>query len=86
MTDDKPRRRRMPRWKRLSLAAGFFVLGVIGVITPVMPQTLFFLIALLLVGPDIPPARRAMTAILRRWPKLRKLVPRRLRDEGKRLR
>jgi uncharacterized membrane protein YbaN (DUF454 family) len=76
----------MPRWKRLSIAAGFFVLGVIGVITPVMPQTLFFLIAVLLVGPDIPPARRAVMGILRRWPKLRKLVPRWLRDEGKRLR
>ena len=86
MTDKKPRPPRMARWKRLSIAAGFFVLGVIGVITPVMPQTLFFLIALLLVGPDIPPARRAMTAILRRWPKLRRLVPRWLRDEGKRFR
>ena len=86
MGAEEPGRRRMARWKRLSLAAGFFVLGVIGVITPVMPQTLFFLIALLLVGPDIPPARRAMTAILRRWPKLRRLIPRRFRNEGKRVR
>jgi len=76
----------MARWKRLSLAAGFFVLGVIGVITPVMPQTLFFLVAVLLAGPDIPIARRAGTAILRRWPKLRKLIPRRFRNEGKRVR
>ena len=86
MGEEAPRRRRMPRWKRLCLAAGFFVLGVIGVITPVMPQTIFFLIALLLVGPDIPPLRRAGAAILRRWPKLRRLIPRRFRDEAKRLR
>jgi uncharacterized membrane protein YbaN (DUF454 family) len=76
----------MPRWKRLSLAALFFVLGVIGVITPVMPQTFFFLVAVLLVAPDFPPARRLGTAIFRRWPKLRRLVPRRFRDEGKRVR
>lgn len=86
MGEPEPRRRRMPRWKRLSIAAGFFVLGVIGVITPVMPQTVFFLVALLLVGPDIPPVRRAGTAILRKWPRLRRLIPRRLRDEAKRLR
>jgi hypothetical protein len=73
----------MPRWKRLSLAAGFFVLGVIGLLTPVMPQTIFFVIAVLLLGPDLPPARRAGTSILRRWPKLRRLVPRKFRDAAK---
>ena len=86
MDEPKPRRRRMPRWKRLSIAGGFFVLGVIGVVTPIMPQTIFFVVAVLLVGPDIPPMRRAGTAILRRWPRLRRLVPRKIRDEAKRLR
>lgn len=76
----------MPRWKRLSLAAGFFVLGVIGVLTPVMPQTIFFVIAVLLVGPDIRPMRRCGISILRRWPKLRRLIPRRFRDEARRMR
>ena len=86
MDEPKPRRRRMPRWKRLSIAAGFFLLGVIGVLTPVMPQTIFFIVAVLLAGPDIPPMRRAGIAILRRWPRLRRLVPRKFRDEAKRLR
>ena len=73
----------MPRWKRLSFAAGFFLLGVIGLAVPVMPQWIFFLMSMLLLGPDVPPFRRAGNAILRKWPKLRRLIPRRFRNEVK---
>ena len=69
----------MPRWLRLTLAILFFLLGVIGLVVPVMPQLLFFAISAILVAPDFPPARRLVTWIFSRWPKLQRALPRWLR-------
>lgn len=71
--------RPMRRWLRLTLAVVFFLLGVAGVLVPLMPQLLFFAISAILVAPDFPPARRLVTWIFSRWPKLQRVVPRRFR-------
>ena len=77
----------MQRWLRLTLAVVFFLLGIVGLVVPLMPQLLFFAISAILVAPDFPPARRLVKWIFSRWPKLQRALPRRLRavasqDEG----
>jgi uncharacterized membrane protein YbaN (DUF454 family) len=73
----------MNRWARWALAFGFFLLGLIGILVPVMPQFAFFAVTVLLLSPDFPPARRLVNWMFRKWPKLRRAVPKRLRDEAK---
>ena len=58
----------------------FLLLGIVGLVIPVMPQLLFFAMAMLLAAPDFPPARRLLTWAFRRWPKLRRSVPRKMRN------
>ena len=71
--------RPMRRWLRLTLAVVFFLLGVVGIFVPVMPQLLFFAISGILLAPDFPPARRLVGWIFSRWPKLQRALPRRFR-------
>lgn len=77
---DPRRRRTMPRWLRLAAGFGFLVLGLVGIAIPVMPQFAFLTISALLFAPDFPPARRLCAWLLRRWPSLRKAIPKRYRD------
>jgi len=58
----KPRRRRS-KTHNLVYAIGFFILGVIGVLIPVMPQVPFFIMSALFFSLVFPRVRRA----LRRW-------------------
>ena len=69
----------MRRWLRLTLAVVFFLLGVVGLLVPLMPQVLFFAISAILVAPDFPPARRLVKWFFSRWPKLLRALPRGLR-------
>jgi len=57
-----PRRRRS-KTHNLIYAIGFFVLGVIGVLIPIMPQVPFFIMSALFLSLVFPRVRRA----LRRW-------------------
>ena len=58
----KPRRRRS-KTHNLAYAIGFFILGVIGVLVPIMPQVPFFIMSVLFFSLVFPKVRRA----LRRW-------------------
>ncbi len=66
------RRRRGPRSKAWNLALGifFFILGVIGVLIPVMPQVPFFIMSLLFFSLVFPSIRRRIRRFLHRHPKL----------------
>jgi uncharacterized membrane protein YbaN (DUF454 family) len=56
-------RRRRSKTHNLVYAIGFFILGVIGVLIPVMPQIPFFVMSALFFSLVFPKVRRA----LRRW-------------------
>ena len=74
--------RAVGRWKRIAaLVSGtlLVVLGVIGLFVPVLQGVLFLALGMVLLAPVFPPARRAMVWAFRRWPRLRRAVPRRLR-------
>jgi uncharacterized membrane protein YbaN (DUF454 family) len=58
----KPRRRRS-KTRNLVYAIGFLVLGIIGVLIPIMPQVPFFIMSVLFFSLVFPKVRRA----LRRW-------------------
>jgi uncharacterized membrane protein YbaN (DUF454 family) len=62
VTSARPRRRRS-KAHNLFFAAVFFVLGVIGVLVPVMPQVVFFVMSALFLSLVFPGLRRK----LRRW-------------------
>ncbi|HXM76110.1 MAG TPA: DUF454 family protein [Thermoanaerobaculia bacterium] len=70
------RRRRRPRRKRrskawnLALAIFFFILGIIGVLLPIVPQIPFFIMSLLFFSFVFPAVRRALRRFLHRHPKI----------------
>ena len=61
------------------------MLGVIGVLIPVMPQIPFFIMSLLFFSLVFPPIRRAIRRFLRRHPKIAQ-VYKKWRDKGRRKR
>ena len=63
MTTRPRTRRRRSKTHNLAYAIGFFILGVIGVLVPVMPQVPFFIMSALFLSLVFPRVRRA----LRRW-------------------
>ncbi len=67
----EPRRRRRRRSKvhNLAWAIFFFILGVIGVIIPVLPQIPFFVMSLLFFSLVFPSVRRKLRRFLHRHPK-----------------
>jgi uncharacterized membrane protein YbaN (DUF454 family) len=65
----KSRVRRNKVWN-LVLAIFFFILGVIGVLIPVMPQLIFFAMSLLFLSLVSPTVRRAVRRFLHRHPKM----------------
>jgi uncharacterized protein len=65
-------KRRKPKSKLVNLAWGifFFILGVIGVLIPVMPQVPFFIMSLLFFSLVFPSVRRRLRRFLHRHPKV----------------
>ena len=59
---------------RLILAAISIVLGIAGLLLPVLPGWLFFGIALLLLFPNTPFAQRMFTKIENRFPSMRRVL------------
>ncbi len=57
------------RVKNLVWAAVFFVLGVIGILLPIVPQVPFFIMSLLFLSLVFPRVRRALRRFLHRHPK-----------------
>lgn len=56
--------------RNLVLAIFFFILGVIGVLIPVVPQVPFFIMSLIFFSLVFPKVRRALRRFLHRHPKL----------------
>jgi uncharacterized membrane protein YbaN (DUF454 family) len=68
--------------KYLAWAVVFFILGVIGLIVPVMPQLLFFAISLVFLSMISPPVRRRVRRFLQKHPKLAATY-KKWRDKGR---
>jgi len=76
------RRRPWPLWLRAAnVALGLLciLVGIAGVLLPVLPGVPFLVIAYLLLVPEFPWLGKPIVAALRRWPKLRRKLPARLR-------
>jgi uncharacterized membrane protein YbaN (DUF454 family) len=58
------------RTRNLVWAAVFFVLGVIGILVPVMPQIPFFIMSVLFLSLVFPSVRRRLRRFLHRHPKI----------------
>jgi membrane protein implicated in regulation of membrane protease activity len=71
-TESDARRSRSKRKKVWNIALGvfFFVLGVIGILIPVMPQLVFFFLSLVFFSRVSPRLRRAVRRYRKRHPKL----------------
>jgi uncharacterized membrane protein YbaN (DUF454 family) len=61
---------RRSRVKNLLWAAFFFILGVIGLLLPIVPQVPFFIMSLLFLSLVFPSVRRALRRFLHRHPKV----------------
>ncbi len=61
---------RRSRAKNLFWAAVFFLLGVIGVMVPIMPQVPFFVMSVLFLSLVFPPVRRRLRRFLHHHPKI----------------
>jgi uncharacterized membrane protein YbaN (DUF454 family) len=61
---------RRSRVKNLFWAGFFFILGVIGVLLPIVPQVPFFIMSLLFLSLVFPSVRRALRRFLHRHPKV----------------
>ncbi len=79
------RGRALGRWKRSGyVVAGVtcLVIGVIGGFVPILQGWMFIGVGIAFLAPVFPPARRVMVWAFRRWPRLRRAVPRRFRRPG----
>lgn len=63
-----PARRRKAR--NLTLAVVFFIVGIIGVLIPVMPQVPFFIMSAIFLSLVFPRVRRALRRFRHRYPKI----------------
>jgi uncharacterized membrane protein YbaN (DUF454 family) len=73
------------RLRNFLLGIGFFVLGVIGIFIPVMPQLIFFLLSLVFFSMVSQRLRRAMRRFRRRHPSLERAYIK-WRERGRRKR
>jgi uncharacterized membrane protein YbaN (DUF454 family) len=79
---ERPARRTVPFWLRISLAIlGFvcIVIGIAGVVLPVLPGIPFLAVAYFLLVPEFPWLASPVVKALRRWPKIRRATPKRFR-------
>ena len=81
----RPSKARRNKLRNLTLAIFFFVLGVIGLLIPVMPQILFFALALFFLSLVSPTVRRRVRRFLHEHPRLAHAY-RRWREKGRRKR
>jgi Flp pilus assembly protein TadB len=65
-----PRRRPRSKAHNLAWAVFFFILGVIGVLVPIMPQIPFFVMSLLFFSLVFPSVRRKLRRFLHRHPRV----------------
>jgi uncharacterized membrane protein YbaN (DUF454 family) len=65
-----PAPRRRSKARNLALAVFFFLLGVIGVLVPVMPQVVFFIMSAIFLSLVFPSFRRKLRRWRHRFPKL----------------
>lgn len=70
-----------PLWRRIARISLGVLLILVGILEAVLPgpAIVFFALGFSLLAPDVPPIRRALVAMYRRWPKVRRAVPRRFR-------
>jgi uncharacterized membrane protein YbaN (DUF454 family) len=82
-----PRKSRARRNKarNLVLAIFFFILGVIGVLIPVMPQLIFFAMSIVFLSLVSPTVRRTVRRFLHRHPKMAHAY-KKWRDKGRKKR
>jgi uncharacterized membrane protein YbaN (DUF454 family) len=66
----KARRKKRGKAHNLAWAIFFFILGVIGVLIPIVPQIPFFIMSLLFFSLVFPSVRRSLRRFLRRHPKV----------------
>jgi uncharacterized membrane protein YbaN (DUF454 family) len=66
----RPRRRPRSKAHNLAWAIFFFILGVIGVILPVMPQIPFFVMSVIFLSLVFPSVRRRLRRFLHHHPKV----------------
>ena len=66
----RPTPARRSRTRSLLLAIFFFILGIIGVLIPVMPQVPFFIMSALFLSLVFPKVRRALRRFRHRHPKI----------------
>ena len=66
---ESKRRRKRSKAYNIAWAVFFFILGVIGVMVPVMPQIPFFVMSLLFLSLVFPSVRRRLRRFLRRHPR-----------------
>lgn len=65
-----PRRKRRSKTRNIVYAVFFFIVGVIGVLVPIMPQVPFFIMSALFLSLAFPRVRRAIRKFRHRYPKL----------------
>lgn len=78
----RPSRVRRNRLRNIALAIFFFILGFIGILIPVMPQVLFFVLGLLFLSLVSPTVRRRVRRFLHDHPKVAHAY-KRWRDKGR---
>jgi len=61
---------RRSRTKNLAWAIFFFILGIIGVLIPIVPQIPFFILSILFLSLVFPRVRRRLRRFLHRHPKI----------------
>jgi uncharacterized membrane protein YbaN (DUF454 family) len=59
---------------RIGLAIAFLLLGIIGLLIPIMPQTIFFIIAIALFFPSHPRVEKALKKFEPKWPRVCNLL------------
>ncbi len=65
-----PTRARRSKTRNLALAVFFFIVGVIGVLVPIMPQVPFFVMSALFLSLVFPKVRRTLRRWRHRYPRL----------------
>jgi uncharacterized membrane protein YbaN (DUF454 family) len=66
----RPRQKRRSKAYNLAWAIFFFILGVIGILIPILPQIPFFVMSVIFLSFVFPSVRRALRRFLHRHPKL----------------